>query len=209
MQSNAMEQVLKFIDKVNISTQLMKGVDLEIIAEHYNTTVLKVQHISENKQAIMECFLYYIKSQDLPLRSGNYPRMENVLFCWLNDRNNVSNVALGRKALEIVEFLNEEPIRNTPTFTGSNYWANSFKMRYNIPVSRRKSTSVTMVDQHVNVYDEDSNFNLTSRAVPLQTSEHEDVVYSLKDQNEDKSDDEINAEVLQIQVKTHESHLFF
>lgn len=49
-------------------------------------------------QSIIEMALHFHIFQDLPLTRGIYPRMDNVLYCWLiEQRITLSSNALGRR----------------------------------------------------------------------------------------------------------------
>lgn len=140
-QSDVAERSLTFIDKVNIAQHLLNNENWNSIAERFGTSLLKVNQLSENFHVILETFRYYIQSQEMPLRSGLYPRMENILFTWYGEQHgNVTNKALGDKAKEIIEVLSERPTQNSVKFSGTNNWANKFRARFNLPVSTRHKT---------------------------------------------------------------------
>lgn len=134
--------ILTFEDKVKILSYLMGGAKSEFIADLYSTTVAKINEISENHHQIIKVAHYFNISQHFEMRRGIYPRMENVLYCWFIEQENVSNVALSEKAKAILSILNERPtLKNSSVFTASNNWIKLFKARYGLPNARRGSFS--------------------------------------------------------------------
>lgn len=183
--SSGEEKVVTFMDKVKILPFLMSGMNPEAIAGIYSTTVTKINEISEKHGEIMDVYEYFLKSQHEPLKNGLHPRMESILFTWFTEQSKVSNKALGDKAKYIMDILNEPPTsRNTVKFTGSNNWANAFRTRYGIEVSRRKSASKTNHQELSSTVAESSNTATTEPVnllnVPEEDSEEDDAAAANK-----------------------------
>lgn len=165
---------IQFGQKVNIILCLRNGSKPEMLAEIYNTTTEKIDQINDSQQRIMDLFQssYLSKAQQLPLKRGLYPYMENLLYSWYIEQNNVvSNKALTEKAKEFLEMLNEQPtIKNFARFSGSNGWLTAFKERFGIYIARRKPPSTASnitVDLPELVLNEVKNFNVFSHLVLL------------------------------------------
>ncbi|XP_037046890.1 uncharacterized protein LOC119081785 [Bradysia coprophila] len=120
-----------FTNKVLIVSELARGMTPEFLAELHQTTEEEINRIDANHQLIVEVGHYFNISKDFPLMGGYYPRMENILFCWLADHRDVTNKALSEKARQIVDIIGERPrFSNVSAFTASQNWVKSFKLRY-------------------------------------------------------------------------------
>lgn len=132
---------LTFAQKVAIVYNLIMGDTPESIAAEHNRTVEEIHVIGRNHWSIVEVSHFFNSIRHTPVNGGHYPLMENILFCWYVEQQNVTNKQLAEKAKMILDVLNEQPrytSQNAPVFTASNSWIAGFKARFNIATTKRK-----------------------------------------------------------------------
>lgn len=74
---------------------------------------------------------YFKTGVEMTTRTGNNPRMENILYAWFmleSTKRKITNQIIKEKALEIHSIVNE----NTKPFKASDAWIHGFKLRFNI-----------------------------------------------------------------------------
>lgn len=135
---------LSFAQKVSIVFNLICGETPESIASEFDRTVDEINFISNHHWSIVEVSHYFNNVNHIPVKGGLYPLMENILFGWYKEQQNVTNKQLAEKAKVILDVLNEQPSYTSRyTFTASKSWISGFKTRFGIAAHNRKTTPET------------------------------------------------------------------
>ncbi len=138
-----MASMSEFNNKVSALAKLMGGSTPQAVADFYDCSIEEIEEIDANRFNIMEVAHFHYLSLHMDWRGGNYPRMENILYCWLAQQTtNITNNALAEKAKQIIGVINERPFaRNVPVFSGTYNWVNGFKKRYGILTRQNRNSN--------------------------------------------------------------------
>ncbi|XP_037051933.1 uncharacterized protein LOC119085614 [Bradysia coprophila] len=134
---------LTFAQKALIVYKLLKKDTPESIAAECNLTVDEIHFIAKNHWPIVEVSHFLNNVNHSPVKGGLYPLMENILYCWYIEQQDVTNKELAEKAKVFLDVLNEQPryaSANLPVFSASKSWIDGFKTRFNIASHKRNST---------------------------------------------------------------------
>lgn len=156
---NLDEKLAVLIDLANPN-----GSKLSYIAERFGVGMPDIVKIEIERPKIHELVTsaYFNAGEEMPLRNGKNPRLENILYAWFMQESTtrwLTNRIIRYKALEIHAILNE----NSKPFKASEGWMTAFKARYKIDMMAHYRERATVGRQNVA-----NNYSTTEKLVALE-----------------------------------------
>lgn len=144
--------VLSFQLKIQILNEFRDNLHLKPndMAKRYNVHITQIMNLIERKDEIllMNASAWYQNALEMPLKTGKYPKMENILYQWYIAQPKeikIINSALIDKAKQIITIINEPFVDN---FRASSTWLNGFKRRFNIDQNKINLKQSIVLNEH-------------------------------------------------------------
>lgn len=125
-------------EKICVLNDMKAGFTLAIVSNKYLISVDQILLIAGSELSIQELSEYYRLAENMPMKNGLFPGMENILYLWyLQQTGRLTNAQIIEKARSIIAITEEKPSKGSRSFKGTSSWVTGFKKRYDIPLRKK------------------------------------------------------------------------